>query len=514
MFIKDSINSSLKRASNLKYRIFNWFDEPKWLNRISLYLIFFALVYIIFKSIFSYFDFMHTDVDSARYMLSALIQGEFAVVALIISLSLIAIQLAASSYSARVVEVFKRTPDLWILIGIYGFSIFFGLGVLKLIEASPQENSLSTLEGHISLVYYLGVFAFVALIPYIWKTLELLKPSTVIDILSKRITKQIILTTIKIEGRFNQPIIETEKDPIQPIIDIIRGSLMKYDYETVRYGLKVFEKRIEYILIYENFNEKNEEIISKHIFNHLLRIGKLTANRQDEDSTIEIMNTIFECGEKVVENRLEFATSHIISSLGGLGIASIKEKFKNTDLIITALGIIGRKAAEYNLDHPTSLSATSFRKIGELAAEYEFENLTHETIIHLVDIGKKSAKNNLKKATLYTIVAFGGVGEKAAKNKFENSLYSIVFGLNGVIEEIAKQNIQENLSSISMAIVSLEKIGITSSENQLENVTQEVTKSLTNVIKIAEKYKLIDELDQAEQTLKNINEVIGKFGYK
>lgn len=509
MFIKDFINSSLKRASKIKYRILNWFNEPKWLNRISLYLIFFALVYIIFKSIFSYFDFMHTDVDSARYMLSALIQGEFAVVAIIISLSLIAIQLAASSYSARVIGVFGRTPDLWILIGIYGFSIFFGLGVLKLIEkTNPQENSLSTLEGHISLVYFLGVFAFVALIPYIWKTLELLKPSTVIDILSKKITKQIILTTIKMDGKFNQPIIDMEKDPIQPIIDIIRGSLMKYDYEMVRYGLKVFEKRIEYIFIYEKFDEKDEEIISKHIFNHLLRVGKLTANRQDEDSTMEIMNTIFECGEKVVENRLESATNHIISSLGGLVIASIKAKFDDTDLMITALGIIGRKAAEYDLDQPTSLAATSFKKIGKLAAEYEFENLTHEAMFNLLQIGKKSAEYNLKKATIHTMIAFGVAGEAAAINKFENATYYIVVYLNDVIEEIAKQNIQENLISISIAIGSLEKIGMTSSENQLGNVTQEVAKSLKKVIKTAEKYKLMKELDQAEKSLENINKLL------
>ncbi len=51
-------------------------------------------------------------------MLSALVQGEAAIVALVMTLSLVAVQLAAQSYSARVIEVFKRAPDLWILMGI------------------------------------------------------------------------------------------------------------------------------------------------------------------------------------------------------------------------------------------------------------------------------------------------------------------------------------------------------------------------------------------------------------
>src|SRR3990172_2058972 len=83
-------------------------------------------------------------------MLSALVQSEAAIVALVVTLSLVAVQLAASSYSARIVEIFKKTPDLWILIGIYGIAIFYGLGVLKLIEqANLNMNRLSNLEKYI-----------------------------------------------------------------------------------------------------------------------------------------------------------------------------------------------------------------------------------------------------------------------------------------------------------------------------------------------------------------------------
>lgn len=80
------------------------------------------------------FLFYQIDSESAKYLLSSLVGSESAILALIITMSLIAVQLAASSYSARVIDEFKRTPAFWILIGIYIFVIFYMITVLKLIE--------------------------------------------------------------------------------------------------------------------------------------------------------------------------------------------------------------------------------------------------------------------------------------------------------------------------------------------------------------------------------------------
>jgi len=60
--------------------------------------------------------------------------------------------------------------------------------------------------------------------------------------LKEEIAKENILATIKEEktverDTFQPNNVDMEKDPIQPIIDIVRGSLMNYDYEIVRYGL-------------------------------------------------------------------------------------------------------------------------------------------------------------------------------------------------------------------------------------------------------------------------------------
>ncbi len=76
----------------------------------------------------------------------------------------------------------------------------------------------------------------------IWNTLELLKPSTAINRLAERITKQNILSSIKGEQKTD------EIDPILPIIDIVRSALMKYDYETASDGLRAIGDRTNLIL--------------------------------------------------------------------------------------------------------------------------------------------------------------------------------------------------------------------------------------------------------------------------
>lgn len=98
-----------------------------WARQLLLYLSLYTVV-IGSHLYFKMFDLWHTDVESARALLTALTTGEAAILAIVVSLSLVAVQLAASSYSARVIEVFRRTLDLWILILVYGVAMFYGLG--------------------------------------------------------------------------------------------------------------------------------------------------------------------------------------------------------------------------------------------------------------------------------------------------------------------------------------------------------------------------------------------------
>ena len=391
-----------------------------WARRLALYFIFYVLIigsYLIFKK----FNWWQTDVDSARYMLSALIQGEFAVVALVITLSIIAVQLAASSYSVRLIDAFRKTPDLWILIGIYGINIFYGLGVLKLIEkANPQMNSLSNLEIQISFSYYLGIFAFVILVPYIWNTLNLLKPSTVIEMLAEEITKQNILLAIEqLQKR-------DEKDPVQPIIDIIRSSLMKYGYEGVRAGLIIIGKRTNLIFKNEISTTEEETEISNHIFSHINSVGRLAASRKDEDSTSEALTILYEIEVMANEQKLENTMFLALRNIESLGMIAAENKLESsTRRALELIKKIGKTAI------------TSILHIGITSANYKLF-ATIDSLIALEDMGMEAIEQKNKKYTESTVLYIWWIGIRAADNEEPWATTTAVKSLQTILKILPK----------------------------------------------------------------------------
>jgi type IV secretory pathway VirB6-like protein len=63
-----------------------------WIARLIVYILCLVVVVSVCILLFSYFNLFHTDVNSARYMLSALVQSQAAIVAIVITLTLIAVQ--------------------------------------------------------------------------------------------------------------------------------------------------------------------------------------------------------------------------------------------------------------------------------------------------------------------------------------------------------------------------------------------------------------------------------------
>jgi hypothetical protein len=204
---------------------------------------------------------------------------------------------------------------MWILLGCYGVSIFYGFIVLKLVEgveggAVSQSaiwalGSLSiSFEFCVSLAYWLGAFTFVALFPYMLDVIRLLKPENIIERLAIRITK----------GKILNP----KKEPIQPIMDIIHGSIMKYDLETTRVGLKAVTDRVIKIIKTEIIDSDSEKEISGQFCKHLERVGRLAISKLDEESAMEVIENLEIFGKPTAERELKDAKLRALNSLENL----------------------------------------------------------------------------------------------------------------------------------------------------------------------------------------------------
>ena len=414
--------------------------DIKQLNKYAIYITIGIAACLTFLFIFLNFKILYTDVDSARYMLSALIQSEAAIISIVVTLSLVAVQLAASSYSVRVIDVFRKTPALWMLLTIYDIVIFLGLAVLRVIDLTDSYMCKSillcqsNLKFSIASTYSLGVLAYVALAAYIWDIFTLLKPSALIGFLAADISKENILESIKGETVVGD-------DPLLPIIDIVYGALNKYDHGTLETGLSAIEERISIILEDKSFNVDKEIKISGYIFSHLAPVGKLALSMDDEFSITQVINTIQNIGNIAAENRHDEMTNRALIHLSNIGIDAAKRK----------------------LELPTIMAIKGIQKIVGTLIENEFDIPSAEAgtrgASYLKEIGMATIDNRLDDATRFVVSSLGLIGRNAAKIKTRKTVSNIITILrdmwlcmkNDGPEELTDK-IQNSLTSLHRSI--------------------------------------------------------------
>lgn len=277
--------------------------------------------------IFDFFNLFYTNIDNERYLLSAMAQSQAAIIAIVITVSLVAVQLAASAYSPRVINIFKSNLDFWILLTLYGASILYDFILLKTLSEKISKV-------WIFIAYWLCSSTFLALVLYVIKVMKILTPEVII----KRLAENICVFTIK-----------SKLDPFQPIVDIVCGAFMKYDYETVRIGLE--NMQIKVIEVIELFNPEEYKIVSneqnsheqnllrdfsRHYFAYLEQIGKLLAERKEE-LTLKVIENLEKFVKTITEKRLKIEY-YGVKALKEIGETCVQSEFmKGTKASIRAI---------------------------------------------------------------------------------------------------------------------------------------------------------------------------------
>ncbi|SFM47968.1 DUF2254 family protein [Methanolobus profundi] len=376
----------------LPNKLTDFFDKPAWINRTLFYASIFLSIALIFIIVFGVFNFIFPnftfpnnaiDYDNERYLLSALVQSLAATIALVITLSLVAVQLAAQSYSARVIDVYKRNPDMWILLCIYIFTIFYGLGLTKIIGLGILGNYM---ENAIFLAYFMGFFAFVCLVPYMLKTLDLLKPSTLIMELAKNITNENLLKAIYAE---NNKI--DELDPIQPLIDILNSSLMKYDNESIRNCLKAITESTNNLFA-EGIDERDEKEVASFVFQHISSAVFLAIEKQNEDAICNLILSMKQNASKAIEMKNKLILEFLIDSFRKIGGKAYENRmYSVTKDCVKAIGKIGQDSIGEKMENVTDEIVIKFDLLSQVAIETK-AIYGSEIVMQLYKIGKEGLK--------------------------------------------------------------------------------------------------------------------------
>jgi hypothetical protein len=311
--------------------------------RVIIYLLILASTFYALGFIFDFFNLLYTDIDNARYLLSAMAQSQAAIIAIVITVSLVAVQLGASAYSPRVVSIFKSNPDLWILLALYGTSMSYDFIILKILSEKVSEFFLF-------ISYWLCASAFLALFPYVLSTINILRPEVIV----KRLVEDICVPSVgpgPVIGK-RWRVGDLEGDPFQPIVDIARGAFRKCDYETVKTGLRRMAAKV--IVVINSCNIEKYRFIpgkrnplnpfgyfSEYYCKHLEQIGRLFAER-DEELTLETIENLKGVAEIITKNKLG-TEGYVVEALGSIGRISAQREFQNaTERTIGAIGSIAK----------------------------------------------------------------------------------------------------------------------------------------------------------------------------
>lgn len=459
-------------------------------------------------------------------IIGLLIQTEAAVIAVIITLSLVVIQLAAQTYSARVIEIIKGNKLFLIVIAGYIFTISYGIALLICLDnfKPPFTPDLILIE------YYLSIWIFIALIPLFFSIINSLKPSKMIDILIERVTGTKIKDAIiknensdinenkkaKIDSSMEflnykqiiriKPDINADIEPILPIIDIIQSSIIQNDFETIKHGFKEIDSKINKIL--ENAQEEDKEAILRLILTYLTRIGIQAIQKEDEDAVnelIELMNKLTNIA--ITEN---FINPLILSADSFTKICriAIKKELENpSGISSTSLGLIGQVVSKKKIEDLTVRIANSLIKIGSAAIDLEFNDTVFSTTFY---IGKMTETSPQKfKIRHMAINYIGEAGKYSVKKQFNllekhSALELQDISIIAVNEDdtISLRDISKNL--LDIGIISLEqgsrdqaifcetilkKISMNCVNQGLEREVIEIQRDITKMAKAAMKSK-------------------------
>jgi tetratricopeptide (TPR) repeat protein len=439
-------------------------------------IIIFYILLLIYVILINRAEFSNTTVDSARYMLSALVQSEAAIIAVAISLSLVAVQLAASSYSARLIDLFKESYEFWIIIVSYIFSMAYQSTVLKLIRPIDSGSTFISpcLESQTIISYILSIIVFTLLVPHIWITLDLIKPSTIINNMARKIRTENILNA-------SRP--EAEDDPIEPVTSIIVRSLERHDEGTVIYGLNIISGKLINILNLDSLSDIQHDKIDEFILYHFSLIGRLAISSRDIYASFNVIAALKPIGNKLIDKKLA----------------------KSAINIIDIIADIGERSAENELGAVAEDASDALKDLGIKVTEHDnqLDNVAQYIVFSLRKIAIKSIKNELKSESSHVTTHLGAIGLAFARKSFSAASSEAASSLGRIASECAMH--RERDTAIR-AETYIHNIGVQAARNRLYSVVVQVAQSSEMIIENAAKYNFLEIVGRLVDAIEGIGE--------
>ncbi|MFA4825211.1 MAG: DUF2254 family protein [Methanoregula sp.] len=477
--------------------------------RIIIYFSIFFAVFVLGGAFITYLNFTNSNLDSCRYFLSALVQCQAAIISIVISLTLIAVQLTAQKYSFKTVDIFKKDPDLWILLTIYIISITYEFLILKEIDGSPYITE--KLGYFVSFAYLLGIFTLLALIPYILNTINLLKSDILISRLIDSISEK-NFPKCRVYSDYNPD------DPLQPIFDVIHISVKQYDISILDFALKRLLIRMS-VILQNDTTIRSSDTVSDYFCENLKRAGLLALDKGDKDIFSIIIDTLEEFGKLKSNSLIGSNTISAINALENLGLYSSEKNYEDvTHLIVDSIYRLGNHGAEKKIRHITSSAISALDQIDSsiIIKSVNFprsEEIREKIVNDISNIGDEIVRKSDPKiiseeryAICDPVGALNSIGQLRLQYKKYNEISEIIQSIGIIGYYTAAKCTDETIfeRSLREVVESLDRLGNLSADYELSSPTSETIKRLGELAEISIENNLCQTTTETFRALNHI----------
>ncbi|MDW7731979.1 MAG: hypothetical protein SCH66_06080 [Methanolobus sp.] len=267
----------------------------------------------------------------------------------------------------------------------------------------------------------------------------------------------------------------TGVDPLQSIIDIIRGAIRDDDNLTATRGIRsLADFGSELVRAHENTS-----LVIRHLNAHLYGLGMLAEDVKNRDLIIETIDAFETIGCACVRKNMEKTTLQIVEHLHNffkwhvdrsffpaLGtIELIKRAETTTDLY----NVLAKKT----ISSPRHKFAIASGKIGETAARYRMIEASEKSVSLLKIIAMDAASKKDIDTLEYVRTALVEVAGTVRENRLEHLEKQIITTLRDIcIKAVQESSDRKRNDSLPKAVAALRDIGEIFGERSYLDVTE------------------------------------------
>ena len=294
-----------------------------------------------------------------------------------------------------------------------------------------------------------------------------------------------------------------DRDPVQPVVDIMRGSIMEGIPGPSLYGLNLLEKSCIELLTDSGLRRTNLNKITSHYITHIDDFGKLALRMDEDEAASNSIHSMAEIGICAVSKDLETSVEDILQRLSEYyEILQLKE-FEVMKLSVTeGISQVGSAAGAHGMESASLKSGNILDRMGALEVRNRDRTALKEIITALYNIGNESIGTEQESSVKHIAIKLRNIGISAIQTGQTDEALQIVTNLEELGITAASNTMEVGTRQI---IWSLKDIGVAYGYQQTETGINMSVNALGNIGRKSSQYQLNDAVEQALWSLKEVS---------